>query len=35
VIAFTPTGDVVQQDFYVAQLKVDADGSNGKFTFLK
>lgn len=35
MIAFTPTGDVVQQDFYVAQLKVDADGSNGKFTFLK
>jgi len=34
-IAFTPVGDVVQKDFYVAQLKVDADGNNGKFTFLK
>jgi branched-chain amino acid transport system substrate-binding protein len=34
-IAFTPVGDVVQKDFYVAQLKVGADGKKGKFTFLK
>jgi branched-chain amino acid transport system substrate-binding protein len=34
-IAFTPVGDVIQKDFYVAQLKVDADGKNGKFAFLK
>lgn len=34
-IAFTPVGEVIQKDFYVAQLKVDKDGSNGKFTFLK
>ena len=34
-IAFTPVGDVIQKDFYVAQLKVDKDGSNGKFAFLK
>lgn len=34
-IAFTPVGDVIQKDFYVAQLKVDNDGKNGKFEFLK
>jgi branched-chain amino acid transport system substrate-binding protein len=34
-IAFTSVGDVIQKDFYVAQLKVDKDGTNGKFQFLK
>jgi branched-chain amino acid transport system substrate-binding protein len=34
-ISFTPEGEIVQQEFYVAQIKMDADGSNGKFTFLK
>lgn len=34
-ISFTPVGDVVQNQFYVAQLKVDADGKNGKFAPLK
>lgn len=34
-ITFTPVGEVIQKDFYVAQLKVDKDGSNGKFAFLK
>lgn len=34
-ISFTPVGDVVQKDFYVAQLQVDKDGNNGKFTFIK
>lgn len=34
-IAFTPIGEVVQKDFYVAQLKVDPEGGNGKFAFLK
>ncbi|WP_310484402.1 ABC transporter substrate-binding protein [Chamaesiphon sp. VAR_48_metabat_403] len=34
-ISFTPTGEIVQKDFYVAQVKMDADGTNGKFTFLK
>lgn len=34
-ISFTPVGDVVQKDFYVAQLKVDKDGKNGKFEFIK
>jgi branched-chain amino acid transport system substrate-binding protein len=30
-IAFTPVGDVIQKNFYVAQLQVDANGNNGKF----
>jgi branched-chain amino acid transport system substrate-binding protein len=34
-ISFTPIGEVVQKDFYVAQIKVDKDGNNGKFTFVK
>ncbi|AFY32446.1 ABC transporter substrate-binding protein [Calothrix sp. PCC 7507] len=34
-ITFTPIGEVVQKDFYVAQIKIDKDGNNGKFTFLK
>ncbi|MDZ8084367.1 MAG: ABC transporter substrate-binding protein [Nostoc sp. DedQUE12b] len=33
-IAFTPEGDVVQKQFYVAQLKMEANGINGKFAFL-
>jgi branched-chain amino acid transport system substrate-binding protein len=34
-IAFTPVGDVNQEKFYVAQIKVDKDGNNGKFTYVK
>jgi branched-chain amino acid transport system substrate-binding protein len=34
-ISFTPEGEIVQKDFYVAQIEMDADGSNGKFIFLK
>ncbi|MBW4488759.1 MAG: ABC transporter substrate-binding protein [Trichocoleus desertorum ATA4-8-CV12] len=34
-IAFTPDGEVVQKEFYVAQIKMDEDGNNGKFVFLK
>jgi branched-chain amino acid transport system substrate-binding protein len=34
-IAFTPQGEVLQKQFYVAQIKMDQDGKNGKFTFLK
>jgi branched-chain amino acid transport system substrate-binding protein len=34
-ISFTPEGEVNQKDFYVAQIKMDADGNNGKFEFLK
>ncbi len=28
-IAFTPVGEVVQKDFYVAQIKMEKDGSQG------
>ncbi|MEH2425836.1 MAG: ABC transporter substrate-binding protein [Nostoc sp.] len=34
-IGFTPIGEVVQKDFYVAQIKMAKDGSQGKLTFLK
>ncbi|MBW4646604.1 MAG: ABC transporter substrate-binding protein [Goleter apudmare HA4340-LM2] len=34
-IAFSPIGEIIQKDFYVAQIKIDKDGSNGKFTFIK
>jgi branched-chain amino acid transport system substrate-binding protein len=34
-IAFDPEGEIKQSQFYVAQIKMDADGTNGKFTFLK
>ena len=34
-ISFTPEGEIVQKDFYVAQIKMDADGNKGKFTYLK
>ncbi|MDX2096980.1 MAG: ABC transporter substrate-binding protein [Leptolyngbyaceae cyanobacterium bins.59] len=34
-ISFTPVGEIVQKDFYVAQIKMDPDGNNGKFVFLK
>lgn len=34
-IAFTPEGDVIQKEFYVAQIKVKPDGTTGEFTFLK
>jgi branched-chain amino acid transport system substrate-binding protein len=34
-IAFTPEGEIIQQDFYVAQIKMNPDGSEGKFAFLK
>jgi branched-chain amino acid transport system substrate-binding protein len=33
-ISFTPEGEVIQKDFYVAQIKMDADGNSGKFSFL-
>src|ERR687885_779674 len=34
-IAFTPEGEIIQNQFYIAQIKMDADGNNGKFNFLK
>ncbi|MFN6562932.1 MAG: ABC transporter substrate-binding protein [Nostoc sp. ChiSLP01] len=33
-IAFTPAGDVIQKEFYVAQLKMEPNGIKGKFSFL-
>jgi branched-chain amino acid transport system substrate-binding protein len=33
-ISFTPVGEIIQKDFHVAQIKMDAAGTNGKFTFL-
>ncbi len=34
-ISFTPEGEINQKEFYVARIKMDADGTNGKFEFLK
>ncbi|BAZ51363.1 ABC transporter substrate-binding protein [Nostoc ellipsosporum NOK] len=34
-IGFTPVGEVVQKEFYVAQIKMEKDGSQGKFAFIK
>ena len=34
-ISFDPEGEVQQSQFYVAQITMDAEGKNGKFTFLK
>jgi branched-chain amino acid transport system substrate-binding protein len=34
-ISFTPKGEIIQKDFYVAQIKMDTDGTSGKFAFLK
>lgn len=34
-ISFTPEGEIVQKQFYVAQIKMEADGNSGKFTFIK
>jgi branched-chain amino acid transport system substrate-binding protein len=34
-ISFTPEGELVQKQFFVAQIKMDADGNSGKFTFIQ
>jgi branched-chain amino acid transport system substrate-binding protein len=34
-ISFTPEGELVQKEFYVAQIKMDESGESGTFTFLK
>jgi branched-chain amino acid transport system substrate-binding protein len=34
-IAFTPEGEVIQKQFYVAQIKMEPNGKTGKFVFLK
>ncbi|MBD2178493.1 ABC transporter substrate-binding protein [Pseudanabaena sp. FACHB-1998] len=34
-ISFTPEGEIVQKQFYVAQIKMAPDGNSGKFTFIQ
>ncbi len=34
-ISFTSEGEIVQKEFYVAQIKMDTNGTSGKFTYLK
>ena len=34
-ISFTPEGEIIQKQFYVAQIKMDADRQNGQFAFLE
>jgi branched-chain amino acid transport system substrate-binding protein len=34
-IAFDPEGEIIQDKFYVAQIKMEADGKSGKFTFVR
>jgi branched-chain amino acid transport system substrate-binding protein len=34
-IAFDPEGEIQQSQFYVAQVKMEPDGKNGKFALLK
>jgi len=31
-ISFTPEGEIVQKQFFVAQIKMETDGNSGKFT---
>ena len=34
-IAFTPEGDVIQKEFYVSEIKMNPDGKNGTYSFIK
>ena len=34
-ISFTPEGEIVQAQFFVAQIKMEADCNSGKFTFIQ
>ncbi|MGH9041785.1 MAG: ABC transporter substrate-binding protein [Acidimicrobiia bacterium] len=34
-IAFDPEGEIIQDKFYVAQIKMEADGKSGEFTFVR
>ncbi len=34
-IAFTPEGEIIQKEFYVAQIAMSSDGNSGKFAFIK
>ena len=33
-IRFTPEGEVIQKDFFVAQVRMDASGKSGRFALL-
>jgi branched-chain amino acid transport system substrate-binding protein len=33
-IRFTPEGEVIQQQFYVAQVRMNHDGRSGRFQLL-
>jgi branched-chain amino acid transport system substrate-binding protein len=34
-ISFDPEGEIIQDKFYVAQIKMGADGKSGEFTFVR
>ena len=34
-IAFTPEGEIIQKEFFVAQIAMSSDGNSGKFAFIK
>lgn len=34
-IAFTPEGEVIQKQFYVAKIEMEQNGNDGRFAFLK
>ncbi|WP_009633011.1 ABC transporter substrate-binding protein [Synechocystis sp. PCC 7509] len=34
-IAFSPEGEIIQKEFYVAQIDMNTDGNSGKFAFIK
>ena len=34
-ISFTPEGEIVQKQFFVAQIKMEADGNSGRFAFIQ
>lgn len=34
-IAFTPEGEIIQKEFYVARIDMSPDGNSGKFAFIK
>ncbi len=35
LISFTPTGEIVQDQFYVAQIQMNDDGQTGQFVFIR
>jgi len=35
LISFTPTGEIVQNQFYVAQIQMNDDGQTGQFIFIR